>query len=210
MDDDHQLPGPLWGSDVDLGCFADLEIPARWIGGREFAGMSDGARWSLFRLLKMAWHEHPAGSLPADQFALIEAAGLSETPDLWADRQAMVLRDWVLCSDERFYYAPWEGTILSAWDRRSRVRATKAQSQARARLCELLVEVGVPNVKLIPRRRIDELLEAWNARSGPEIRGKARRAAAIQLASDCGILPREDYGASGVADLRISRKFQTI
>ncbi|MEM9058947.1 MAG: hypothetical protein AAGD13_00670 [Pseudomonadota bacterium] len=196
------LPHPLWSSDVNLGCFADLEIPARWIGGREFAGMSDRARWALLRCLKVAWHERPAGSLPADQFALCEIAGLGDQLEAWAEIEADVLRDWILCADERFYFRPWEETILAAWDRRTRRRSTAQQSQARRRLVDMLQEAGVNDAARIPRRRLEDVLEAWVERGGPELRGETRRRAAVQLASDCGLLPGDEMRAGQVADVR--------
>ncbi len=100
---DH--PAPLSSHDCDL---RGLE----WMpfhGDRIFASdvwllAGPEGRCAALSLLWASWKQCPAGSLPAQDRALAQLAGFGMAVELWLTVKEEAMRQWILCSDGRFYH----------------------------------------------------------------------------------------------------------
>jgi hypothetical protein len=81
----------------------------------------------------VAWHQVPAGSLPADDVALAQLLGFGRDVKAWqAVRATGALHGWVLCTDGRLYLPVLAAAARDAWTRKESQRArTAAATQAR-------------------------------------------------------------------------------
>lgn len=79
-----------------------------------------------------SWHQTPAASLPDDDILLMAMCGWGRKAPLddWKRIKTGVLRDWLLCSDGRYYHPVIAEEALSAWQSRSRARGLRVVGDA--------------------------------------------------------------------------------
>ncbi len=71
---------------------------------------------AAFALRCSAWSEHPTGSLPSDERALMRAAGFPKQKRVWERIRERALAGWSLHSDGRLYHPEVTEIVLAAWD----------------------------------------------------------------------------------------------
>lgn len=88
---------------------------------------SDEVFRAAIMLAWASWHQIPAASLPNDDSLLIVIAGMGRKAPMedWERIKSDVLKDWVLCSDNRYYHPRIAQRALAAWAGRTRYRKTK-------------------------------------------------------------------------------------
>lgn len=110
-----ELPEPLVSADVELRDFPYVLVDVEAWRAR-FAFEDPATAVAAFRLYCMAWHELPAASVQNDDKALAVLSGLGRK---WKRRREIILRGWVLCSDNRFYHPGLAAIALRAWKKKT-------------------------------------------------------------------------------------------
>jgi hypothetical protein len=99
------LPQPPVPIDADLRHFPNMPLEAARLRDSDIASVANP---EVFRCAVMlwcaAWHQVPAGSLPADDATLARMAGLGRDLRTWKRLRADVLRGFHQFSDGRLYH----------------------------------------------------------------------------------------------------------
>lgn len=132
-----ERPAPLVDARVDLRDFKFYPVDALRLRDSELAAAPDA---EVFRAAVLswcvAWHQLPAGSLPADDGTLARLLGYGRDVAGWKRiREAGGLRHWVECSDGRLYHPvvaekaaeAWDGKLAQRW--RAEVARVKKHNQ---------------------------------------------------------------------------------
>lgn len=143
----------------------------------------------------------PAGSIPANPRTLADLAGFGADVGAWLSIEGRVLSAWTSCNDDRLYFEPLTDVIAAAFERRQKTRKGNASRTRRHAIIGLLIDIGVPNVKGLPRATIDAVAEDFYARGGADLRGQGRVDLATMLASERDLLPR---GMAGDARMDVT------
>lgn len=111
---------PLTPPDADLQDFPFMPLHVARLRDSAFAlEETPETCWFAVMLWSAAWHQVPAGSLPADDRELKRLSGAGRR---WSGISEAVLRGWVRCSDGRLYH-PFIATLANrAWEAKQRVR----------------------------------------------------------------------------------------
>jgi 5-methylcytosine-specific restriction endonuclease McrA len=105
---------PLVPPEVDLRDFPYMLLDVRWVrDNHSFWRMSDAEFRVSFLLLAASWHQVPAASVPDDDRFNAHLTTVSLRK--WRSTKAAVLKDWVHCSDGRFYHPVIAPRALDAW-----------------------------------------------------------------------------------------------
>lgn len=145
QDTTGELSAPPIGPEVDLRSFAWLPIDVHAVRDGPLALALDPEPFRCaIRAQCVAWHQVPAGSLPADDAALAQLLGFGRDAKAWqAVRAAGALQGWVLCADGRLYLPSLAETARDAWTRKESQKArTAAATQARRDRRELQLMQG--------------------------------------------------------------------
>ncbi len=101
----NKLPNPLVHKDVDLRDFAYMPLDVVRFRDSDFAALIDGEAFRAGVLLWCAaWHQVPAGSLPADDRILANLAGYGRFVAEWDKVKEQALHGWISCNDGRLYH----------------------------------------------------------------------------------------------------------
>ena len=127
------LPDPLVSAEVDLRSFpfmaldvVRLQRSKHWLIARQ----NPEVGFYSLNLWMAAWHELPAASIENDDEILSALAGCSMAR--WQEVKNLVLRNWVLCSDNRLYHPVVAEKAREAWAKKlGRQGQTKAATIAR-------------------------------------------------------------------------------
>ena len=127
------LPEPLVSVEVDLRSFpfmaldvVRLQRSKHWLIARQ----NPEVGFYSLNLWMAAWHELPAASIENDDEILSALAGCSMAR--WQEVKNLVLRNWVLCSDNRLYHPVVAEKAREAWEKKlGRQKQTKAATIAR-------------------------------------------------------------------------------
>ncbi|MEI6558611.1 MAG: hypothetical protein WCO00_09400 [Rhodospirillaceae bacterium] len=131
------LPAPLVPTNLDIRRLWWMKPDIGALLNSEFNTMtySDTAWRAGVTLWMKAWHQVPAGSLPADDRALCHLSGLGRDLRTWRKIKADALHGFTLCDDGRLYHAFLCKMALEAYDemmrfetRRQRDRDRKAKT----------------------------------------------------------------------------------
>lgn len=128
-----QLPDPLVPAEVNLQDFGFIPLHIKrlqqskaWLKCKRRPELA----FYLMNLWMRAWHEHPAGSIEADDDVLADAAMCP--PRLWPKLRDDLLRGWIECSDGRRYHPVVAELAMGAWAEKLAQRArTKAATDAK-------------------------------------------------------------------------------
>ena len=123
-------PAPYVPANADLRDFPAMLLDVVRLRDSRLALTASGDEFMAAVLLwAAAWHQVPAGSLPEDER---ELAGLAKVePRKWARVRAMVLRQWVLCSDGRLHHPVIAEKALECWIEKLNARISSGMGHAK-------------------------------------------------------------------------------
>ncbi|WP_237479432.1 DUF1376 domain-containing protein [Lichenibacterium dinghuense] len=111
------LPAPFVPADVDLRHFPSMSIDVVRLRDSRFAASVSGEAFRCGLLLWCAaWHQVPAGTLPADDVELSALAGFGRALAAWREHREGALYGWVLCSDGRLHHRVLAEKAIEAWN----------------------------------------------------------------------------------------------
>lgn len=160
---------PLTPLDCDLQSEQFLPLCAtHWRNHNLAVGANAEAFRAAVMLLLASWSQVPCASLPNDDHALSVLAGLGRTKrsmTQWLRLRSVVLADWVLCDDGRWYHPKVAEQAIAVWERkqqedsqrkRSAHRTSKTREEARA-IRAALAELNIKTHSLQPLHELREL-----------------------------------------------------
>ena len=110
------FPAPPIPSDVDLRSFPWMPLYGDQLFTSDFNYLCSDAEWRAgVTLWWAAWKQIPAGSLPDDDRALCNFAGLGKDIKAWKKLKNHAMRGFVKCSDDRWYHLVLAEKSLKAW-----------------------------------------------------------------------------------------------
>lgn len=125
------LPDPPVPADVDLRGLEYMPLFGNHLFGSQFNSTLDDGAWRAgVTLWWAAWNQKPAGSLPDDDVALAQLAGLGRDVKTWKRVRAHALHGFALCTDGRLYHRFLCDQVLVAWEKRVKERRRKANWRA--------------------------------------------------------------------------------
>lgn len=99
------LPQPPVPADADLRHYGDMPLEVARLRDSDIASIGDAEAFRCAVMLWCAaWHQVPAGSLPADDATLARMAGLGRDQRTWKRLRAAALRGFREFSDGRLYH----------------------------------------------------------------------------------------------------------
>jgi hypothetical protein len=127
------LPEPFVPFDVDLNGYEFMPLYGERLRTSDHnSGCSDAEFRASINLWWSAWLQVPAASLPADDVNLTRLADLGRDLKAWRKVKAVAMRNFVLCSDGRYYHTFLAPLALKAWEERIKHRR-RGSAGARAR-----------------------------------------------------------------------------
>jgi hypothetical protein len=115
----NTLPDPLIPLDCDLTDFQFMPLDVARLRDSELATLeSPEACWAAVLLWCVSWHQIPAASLPNDDRMLAKYAGYlsrGKIDPAWNKIRDGAMRNWILCSDNRYYHPVVAEKALTAW-----------------------------------------------------------------------------------------------
>jgi hypothetical protein len=122
------LPDPLSSPDCDLRGLQWMPLDVGRIVDSDLFLISSGDEFkAAFRLWCKSWEQVPAGSLPNNDIVL---AGLSLAKN-WKKVREVAMRNWVLCSDNRWYHPVVAAKAMEALPSRQDFVAKKSSDAER-------------------------------------------------------------------------------
>lgn len=149
------LPAPLTPAEADLTGYDFMPLFGEQLFKSDFnLEASDAEFRAALRLWWAAWTQVPAASLPNDENKLRQLAGLPrEAMAKWKKMREALMRNFVLCSDGRYYHRVLAPHAIAAWEeRKAAIRRGKASGVARR------LKRGMPAVDAPPPQDQDETL----------------------------------------------------
>lgn len=130
---DQQRPEPFVSPDVDLNGYEFMPLYGERLRTSDHnSGCSDAEFRASINLWWSAWMQVPAASLPADDMTLAKLADLGRDLKAWRKVREKAMRNFVLCSDGRYYHVFLAPLAMEAWAARVKARL-KGQRGARKR-----------------------------------------------------------------------------
>lgn len=127
-------PAPLTPAEADLTGYAFMPLFGAQLFGSDFNLEATDAEFRIaLRLWWTAWTQVPAASLPADEIKLCQLAGFPrDGMAKWRKVRDLVMRNFVLCSDGRYYHRMLAPHAIAAWEeRKAAIARGKASGIAR-------------------------------------------------------------------------------
>lgn len=129
----HLRPAPLVPPEVNLKRLPWLPIPIDYFATHALALQADPEPFRVTILLvAQAWKLVPAMALPNDNARLAAMGGFGRDIAAWVKVRESVLRDWVLCSDDKFHHPEYSQWGLHSWDRIKEQERFSEQQRQRA------------------------------------------------------------------------------
>jgi hypothetical protein len=125
---------PLTPAEADLTGYDFMPLYGGQLFGSDFNLEASDAEFRIaLRLWWAAWTQVPAASLPADEHKLCQLAGFERGAlGKWRKVRATVMRNFVLCSDNRYYHRVLAPHAVAAWEeRKAAIARGKASGVAR-------------------------------------------------------------------------------
>lgn len=88
------------------------------------------ACWYAVLLWSAAWHQLPAGSLPAGEAVLARLCGLGRDLKTFRKHRADAMRGWIECDDGRLYHPVVAEQVNTSWSEKLAYRDRKAKRTA--------------------------------------------------------------------------------
>lgn len=126
-------PPPLVPPNVNVGTYPWAPVRMEFFAAHALGHHQSGEPFrALVLLVAHAWREQPAMSLPNDDGRLASMAGFGRDVEAWAAVRNDVLRDWVLCTDERWHHPEFAVWALQAWASKMKGEAFSQLQRQRA------------------------------------------------------------------------------
>lgn len=107
---------PLVPADCDLRDFQYMPLDCVRLRDSDLASESTGDEFRAAVMLWCAsWHQVPAASLPNSDKTLAKLAGFGHVVKEWLRVKAGAMRNWVMCSDGRWYHPVVAEKAREAW-----------------------------------------------------------------------------------------------
>ncbi len=178
----EQLPAPPYPAHVDLTHFDDMPLEVRRLRDSGIAGVADAEAFRCGVLSWCAaWHQVPAGSLPADDADLCRLVGLGRDLKTWKRLRPDAMRGWMQFADGRLYHPVvaekvverWNGSCLTLWKRKCDSIRNQNKDRAKKQLPPLEFPPKPEVVPLEWPRSSDGSSSGFSAeRKGKEGKGK--------------------------------------
>lgn len=114
-----EAPPPLTPADCELQDFAFMPLDVARLRDSDLASdESPEACWAAVLLWAASWHQIPAASMPDNEAWIAKHAGYAQRGKIskdWAAVRAGAMRNWVLCSDGRWYHPVVADKARDAW-----------------------------------------------------------------------------------------------
>lgn len=122
---------PLVPSEVDVSVFPWAPVRLGHIASHRLVLLPDPEPFRAMMLLcAEAWTQKPAMSLPNDDARLAAMAGFGRDVQAWAKIREVVMLDWVLANDDRWYQPEFANWALQAWaNKQSAAQFSEKQRQ---------------------------------------------------------------------------------
>lgn len=118
------FPAPPIPSDVDLRTFPWMPLHGDQLFTSDFNYLCSDTEWRAgVTLWWAAWKQVPAGSLPDDDRALCNFAGLGREVKAWLKIKKNAMRGFIKCSDGRWYHPVLCEKAAKAWHEKTESRA---------------------------------------------------------------------------------------
>jgi hypothetical protein len=109
------LPPPPVPADADLRHYGDMPLEVARLRDSDIASIADAEAFRCAVMLWCAaWHQVPAGSLPADDATLARMAGLGRDQRTWKRLRTAALRGFREFSDGRLYHRVVSEKVIGA------------------------------------------------------------------------------------------------
>lgn len=125
-------PAPLTPAGCDLQNFLRMPlVVGRLLSSETWVEASADPRLGhvLMSLWAEAWRQVPAGSLPANDMTL-QRMSMCPSMKEWARVRERAMRDWVLCTDGRYYHRVVAEMALECWLEKLDMRRRSAKGNA--------------------------------------------------------------------------------
>lgn len=107
---------PLTPADCDLRNFQYMPLDCGRLRDSDLASESTGDEFRAAVMLWCAsWHQVPAASLPNSDKTLAKLAGFGHVVKEWLRVKAGAMRNWILCTDGRWYHPVVAEKAREAW-----------------------------------------------------------------------------------------------
>lgn len=131
----RDLPAPLNDASCDLRGFRWMKLDITALLNSDFNMTGDDTAWRAgVTLWLRAWHQVPAGSLPANELTLCNLAGFARDMKSWRRIRDTALHGFVLCSDGRLYHGYLCKLAKDAIQEKGRFERRKAADRDRKRV----------------------------------------------------------------------------
>lgn len=142
MDMQTKPPEPFVPADADLRGYEYMPLFGERLRTSDHNSKTTDAEFrASINLWWAAWQQVPAASLPADEMTLCKLADLGRDMKTWAKVRTAAMRNFVLCSDGRYYHTFLAPLAIEAWQERVKYR-TRAKLGGIARAAKLRASSG--------------------------------------------------------------------
>jgi hypothetical protein len=118
-----QPPEPFVPPEADLNGYEYMPLYGERLFNSDFnLTVSDRVFRITLRMWWKAWLQVPAASLPSEETSLCKLAGLDSLA-AWRKVRDEAMRNFVLCSDGRYYHSFLAPLACAAWTERVKYRA---------------------------------------------------------------------------------------
>ena len=125
------MTAPLTPPEADLQDFPFMPLHVARLRDSDLAAEGHPeACWYAVLLWAAAWHQLPAGSLPAGDAVLMRLCGLGRDARTFKRHRADALRGWIECDDGRLYHPVVAEQVNAAWGEKLAYRDRKAKRTA--------------------------------------------------------------------------------
>lgn len=128
----NDLPEPLTPPDSDLRDFQFMPIDVVRLRDSGIAVEATGEEFrAALMLWCAAWHQVPAGSLPANDVQLSMLAGFGRVVKEWLKVKDGAMRGFILCADGRHYHPVVAEKVNESWAKKQAYAAKKEAERQR-------------------------------------------------------------------------------
>jgi uncharacterized protein YdaU (DUF1376 family) len=169
---EKDLPQPFVSNDIDLRTSTWMRLDINRLLDSDLYALSSGEEFkAALTLWCKSWHQVPAGSLPEDDRVLAHLAGVSASK--WSKLRDMAMKNWVLCSDNRYYHPVVTEQASAAWmlidsSRQKKTDANTRKAEERAFRSSAFRELKEKGIALPWHTGTQELRRIYDANKGQQ------------------------------------------
>jgi hypothetical protein len=169
---EKDLPQPFVSNDIDLRTSTWMRLDINRLLDSDLYALSSGEEFkAALTLWCKSWHQVPAGSLPEDDRVLSHLAGVSVSK--WSKLRDMAMKNWVLCSDSRYYHPVVTEQASAAWmlidsSRQKKTEANTRKAEERSFRSSAFKELKEKGIPLPWHTGTQELRRIYDANKGQQ------------------------------------------